>query len=222
LTLSALSLQELEFICKTDDGVRTGIGLWLVKDYDDFLDLLYDDIKLVVEQLERNPQEFRLETEDSTTQRIVDMLSMKGYSAHHNAASGGNVDLTVELKRKNWLWIAEAKKFGSVADLKSGYKQLSTRYKTGTSDGRVAYGAILAYLRRPDAAAKMEQWKKGLQSVQEASGSIIQVCNRRNNLGFFSQHKHRDLGIPLRVWHVCVQLHVDPQDKSGLSAKKYK
>jgi hypothetical protein len=193
-----------------------------VTTYDDFLNVLYDDLKLVIERLEENPQNYPNETEDATTQRISDILWGMQYTASHNLAAGGNVDLTVALTRLNFKWIAEAKKFGSITDMREGYLQLSTRYKPGMGSNGVMYGGMIGYLRRPDAARHMKSWRKALPSVPGADGSLLADCARRYALGFQSEHAHKDYGVPLRVWHTCVVLTFEPQDKSGRTAKRYR
>ena len=54
-----------------------------------------------------------------------------------------------------------------------------------------------------------------------AEKSVLADCARRYALGFQSEHTHTDFGVPLRVWHNCVVLTFQPQDKSGRTAKRY-
>jgi hypothetical protein len=223
VSVATLNLAEIEYLEANDDDFRGFLRRFLVKTYVDFVDGLYDDICHVLTQLETNihlyPED---EYEDATTQRIVDMLSVMGYTASHNKASGGSVDITVELTRRRWKWISEAKKFNSVADLREGYLQLATRYRPGLAGAQKAFGALFGYLRRPNAAQAVTAWKDELVTIPEASGSTLEPCTRRGPLAFYSEHQHAALGVPFRVWHVCVPLYFDPKDKSGRTAKKYK
>ena len=218
-----ISLSQLEYLATQDVAFQGAIRRWTVQTYGNFLDVLYDDLSLVIEQLETNCQQYPLdENEDATTQRIVDMLAVMGYSANHNAASGGNVDITVELTRKRWKWIAEAKRFNSTSDLRAGYLQLATRYRPGLPDKQKAHAGLLGYLRRPKASRALTNWQEALRKMPEASGSTFDLCTRRGPMAFYSEHEHEVMGVPFRVWHVCIALHFDPKDKSGLTAKKYK
>jgi len=192
-----------------------------VTTYDEFLSVLYDDIKLVIERLEENPQDFPDEPEDATTKRMADILWGMQYSASHNLAAGGNVDLTIAISRLNFKWIAEAKKFASVTDMREGYLQLSTRYRPGMGSDGAMYGGMIGYVRSSNAAAFMKRWRTSFLNVPGAENSIVTDCSRRYALGFQSEHTHQDFGVPLRVWHNCVVLTFQPQDKSGRTAKRY-
>lgn len=190
--------------------------------YEDFLDVLHDDLKLAIERVENNPQDFLDESEDATTKRIADMLWGMQYEASHNLQAGGNVDLTIEMPRRQFKWIAEAKKFSSVTGMKEGYLQLATRYRAGMGANGVMHGGLIGYLRRPNAVKHMKSWKTAFPALPVAADSTLSDCPRRHALGFISEHAHQDFGLPFRVWHVCVVMHFSPKDKSGLTAKKYK
>lgn len=217
----SLTASSLERLGDEDILIRHFLQRRLAATMEDFLEALHDDVVAIVSMLEENPHQYSDDTEDQTTQRLVDMLKCMGYTAHHNAQAGGNVDLTVEITRKNFRWIAEAKKFGDVGDLREGYLQLATRYKPGVAADGVAHGGLLAYLRRPDAKGKMEAWKAHFLTLPIAAASKTKSCKRRGKLGFISEHPHADYGIPLRVWHVCVMLNFEPKDASARSAKRY-
>lgn len=219
---SAFSLDLIAELAKHDVFMSNLLRRLTVTTYDEFLSVLYDDIKLVIERLEENPQDFPDEPEDATTKRIADILWGMQYTASHNLAAGGNVDLTVAIARLNFKWIAEAKKFGSATDMREGYLQLSTRYKPGMGSNGIMYGGMIGYLRRSDAAAQMRSWRKALLTVPGAETSVLADCARRYALGFQSEHTHKDFGVPLRVWHNCVVLTFEPQDKSGRTAKRYR
>ena len=190
--------------------------------YEDFLDVLHDDLKLVIERLENNPQDYPDESEDATTKRIADMLWGMQYEASHNLQAGGNVDLTIEMPRRQFKWIAEAKKFSSLTGMNEGYLQLATRYRPGMGSGGVMHGGLIGYLRRPNAVKHMNDWKVAFPALATVSESLLSDCPRRHSLGFISEHGHQDFGMPFRVWHVCVVMHFAPKDKSGRTAKRYK
>ncbi|SDO16232.1 hypothetical protein [Polaromonas sp. JS666] len=219
---ASFSLAAVEEAAKNDFYVANLLRRVTVSTYDEFLDVLYDDVKLVIERLEDNPQNYPDESEDATTQRIADILWGMQYDASHNTQAGGNVDLTVSNPRRQFKWIAEAKKFADIGDMREGYLQLATRYRPGMAPGGVMYGGLIGYLHRPNAAEHIRSWRDAFASLPVASGNVLADCARRYALGFNSEHNHQTFGIPLRVWHTCVVLHFAPEDRSGRTAKRYK
>jgi hypothetical protein len=216
-----LTLATIEAIGSQDVFIGNALRRLRASTYDDFVDVLYDDLRLAVERLEQNPQHYPDEHEDATTQRLLDILFGMSYSASHDAQSGGCVDITVELSRKGFRWIGEAKRFNSVGDMREGYLQLATRYTPGNGSLSATYGGLVGYLRRENSAKCMSSWMEHFKTDVNAEATISQ-CSRRGPLGFISEHEHSSLGIPFHIWHFCVSLHFDPQDKSGRTAKKYK
>lgn len=215
-----LTLATIEALGYQDVFIGNSLRRLRASTYDDFVDVLYDDLRLAVERLEQNPQHYPDEHEDATTQRLLDILFGMSYSASHDAQSGGCVDITVELPRKGFRWIGEAKRFNSVGDMREGYLQLATRYTPGNGSLSVTYGGLVGYLRRENSAKCMSSWKEHFITDVNAEATIS-PCTRRGLLGFISEHEHRSLGIPFRIWHFCVTLHFDPKDKSGRTAKRY-
>lgn len=222
MTSLNLTPARLEFLAEDDIVVKNFLKRRLASTYDEFRESLSDDLLSVISQLEENPQHYRTDTEDATTQRIIDMLKVMGYTAHHNRQSGGNVDITVEVTRRNFKWLGEAKKFESVGDLREGYLQLATRYRTGMDANGVLHGGLIGYLRRPDAVGCIKDWRKHFASQDFAVKAKFDECSRRGPLGFFSEHAHKDYGLPLRVWHFCAVLHFKPEDLSGRQAATYR
>lgn len=208
-------------LAEFDDCTNRFIKRQLVASHAEFVECVQHDLDDALKRLENNPQHHARETEDETTQHIVDIMEAIGYVASHNKQAGGNVDITIENKRRGYVWIAEAKKFDDVGDLREGYLQLATRYTPQMGPDGKLHGGLLAYLRRPDASTHMNSWKEHLLAQPVAVGATVEDCKIRLALGFLSEHKHASVGIPIRVWHVCVLLHFKPEDKSGRTAKKY-
>lgn len=215
-----VSLAEIEILGKHDPMIRNFLRRLRVETYDEFLEVLYDDIKIAVERLETTPQLYLDEGEDATTQRLLDILHGMAYGASHNMQLGGNVDITIDLFRKGFRWIGEAKRFNDVGDMREGYLQLATRYTPGSGSIERVHGGLIGYLRRPDAASCMKGWRAHY-SVQVETASALSDCPRRGPLAFVSEHTHQGLGLPFRIWHLCISLHFDPQDVSGRTAQRY-
>lgn len=217
---TGLTIEAMTVLGYHDPMIRNFLRRLEAQTYDEFLDVLYDDIKIAIERLEQSPQLYVDESEDATTQRLLDTLYGMSYGTHHNLQLGGNVDITVELFRKGFRWIGEAKKFNSVGDMREGYLQLATRYKPGGGSITTLYGGLIGYLRRPNAVSSVEAWKTHY-SDDVAMGSTLSACPRRGALAFISEHAHASIGLPFRVWHLCICLHFEPQDASGRTAKRY-
>lgn len=215
-----LSAEYLDALAQTDSSFRNMLRRELISTYSDFLEVLYDDLTLIIERLEENPQHFLDESEDATSQRLLDIAFGYGYLAEH-LQKGGNVDFVIARPRMNFRWIGEAKRFGNVGDLRQGYLQLSTRYRPQMASDGVMHGGLIGYLRRPNAAACMAAWEAAFATLQEAPENVRTRCTRRGALAFISEHKHQDFGTPLRIWHTCIVLGAAPKDRSGQKAKKY-
>jgi hypothetical protein len=221
MTGTNLTIENLEFLGDHDPMIKNFLRRVRVKTYDEFLDVLYDDIKIAIERMEQSPQLYMDEGEDATTQRFLDVLYGMTYSTHHNLQLGGNVDITVDLARKGFRWIGEAKKFDDVGDMREGYLQLATRYKPGGGSLTTVHGGLIGYLRRPDAVGCMKGWQAHYTAEVVAS-SALSDCGRRGALAFISEHAHTSIGLPFRVWHVCICLHFKPEDASGRTAKRHR
>jgi hypothetical protein len=221
MSKNKLTLAKIETLASNDVFIANLLRRIATQTYEEFLDVLYDDLMLAVHRLEQNPQHYREEHEDATTQRLLDILFGMSYTASHDMQSGGNVDVTIEFTQKRMRWIGEAKRFNSVSDMRAGYLQLATRYTPGAGAVDSAYGGLIGYLRRKNAAGCMDTWKSHFATEVETDAKF-EPCSRRGSLGFISETSHQALGIPFKVWHLCVVLYFQPQDKSGLAAEKYK
>ncbi|OYQ39932.1 hypothetical protein CHU94_11365 [Rhodoferax sp. TH121] len=219
---NSLTIEKLEALATQDVFLANMLRRLTVKTYSDFVEVLYDDLKLATERLEQNPQLHLEDEEDATTEKLLLILFGFQYQASHDAQSGGAVDITVELPKRGFKWIGEAKRFKSVADMREGYLQLSTRYSPGSGSLNLVHGGLIGYLRRSRAAKHVADWKEHFKEQFDSEGTTYSDCNRRGPWGFITEQEHESLGVPFRVWHFCISLHFAPKDKSARSAKKYK
>lgn len=216
---SGFSLANIETYAQVDPMVKGFLDRYKVRNFSEFLESLYNDICDAVVHIEKTPQFFETESEDATTMRLIGILYGKGYQCDQKN-SGGNVDIVVENIRLGYKWIGEAKKFESVAKLREGYLQLSTRYVAGKDLSGTSYGGLIAYLRRPNAVALMASWHNHFLTL-DMPDLVTRPCSRFGPFAFNSQHLHLASGLPFKVWHVCVQLYHAPEDKSARQSKKY-
>ena len=214
---STSSYDAIKLLAASDPTVAGFFNRLWANNYTDFLKALYDDIGQGVLEIVKQKHLIVNEGEDGTTARLQLFLKGMGYSCSF-AMAGGNVD--IEVKRNSFSWIGEAKRYTQVSAVHQGFLQLSTRYAPPIDGSGVAYGGLLAYLRHPDAKGKMSDWKDALQaSFPDPADCTFSDCTRFGPLGFYSEHVHESYGTPFRVWHVCVPLHHDPKDKSGMATK---
>lgn len=208
----ALRLQAL-------DAMLAGyVAKLTVSSYEDFVNGLYDQIQRCIGSLENHKHIIENESEDATTTRIIMFLEGAGFKARQQTAAG-NVDIYIENLEHGYKWIGEAKKYDSVTSIAEGFKQLTTRYSVGADKSGKGYGALIGYLRRPDSKSLIEDWKKTIEALPEATNVQFSDCTRMAPFAFISEHDHQSTGYPYQTWHICVQLHVDPKDKSGVKSK---
>lgn len=201
-----------------DDMLAGYLAALKVTTYEGFVKNLYDHIQRSISTLESHKHIIEDESEDATTTRIIMFLEGAGFKARQQSASG-NVDIYVENLEHGYKWVGEAKKYESVTSVAEGFKQLTTRYSLGTDKSGRGYGALIAYLRRPNSKHHIDEWKKTIGSLPEATNIQFSDCVRMAPFAFISEHEHQTTGFPYETWHICVQLHVDPKDTSGINSK---
>lgn len=212
--LTLKELQEFEKISPLLAGFPSRI---LAEDYNDFIDILYNDIDKTIYQIEENPELRQNDKEDRLTIDIKNQLCCMGYDASHDSKIGGHTDLSV--RKNSFLWIGEAKIFhGGYDHIWEGFLQLSTRYSTGDSNQQD--GGIFIYIRHSDANSILEKWKEKLvEKEQELPNYTYKPCKKRT-ISFFTTHTHEGSGRNYTIRHMPVMLYFQPQDKSGRKTSK--
>lgn len=147
-------------------------------------------------------------SEDEITVQICEMLEMAGFQAAHDTEIGGHCDIVVK-GNNHFLWLAEAKKHDTYDWLDKGFKQLSTRYSTGTMGQD--HGEVLIYCYTKDAKTMLVKWREELQA---RNANLITIDSSTGNaLVFHSTHKHASSGLDFHVRHKAIALYWDPKDK---------
>lgn len=201
-----------------DDMLAGYLASLKVTSYEGFVENLYNHIHRSISSLENFKHFIEHESEDATTARIIMYLEGAGFKARQQSA-GGNVDIYVDNLEQGYKWVGEAKKYDSVTSIAEGFKQLTTRYSFGTDKSGRGHGALIGYLRRPNSKHHIDEWKKTIQNLPEATKVQFSDCTRRAPFAFISEHEHQTSGYAYETWHICVQLHVDPKDSSGVNSK---
>ncbi len=215
-TLGEYSLNDIAAIGQHIPGVGNWPRRLLANSYEDFVQVLYDDIDSIVAELQLNPELVADDGEDRLSVELKRTLKHMGYIATHDEKIGGHSDIVVKNSR-NFLWIGEAKVHSSYDYLYQGFQQLTTRYSTG--DKNQDRGGMLIYIRTMDAAGVIAQWREHLRSKELIDYSEAD-CAARAAFTFFTTHKHDRSGEPFHVRHVGIILGFDPKDRRKRRAKK--
>jgi hypothetical protein len=194
--------------------------------YSDFIDVLYDKLKVIFSKLENSRDKHFSHDEDSITGVIAGRLEEAGYIATEQTKKNGAVDLTVQLG--NHKWIAEAKIAYSNSKILEGLLQLLTRYVT-----RDNHAGLLIYIKKPNSERVFNDWKSYLEGCDglkayigkknsEVRGDLECVLGNVgfsdiDNLSFNSKH-HLVSGTSINVQHFCADLYFNPGDISGNNA----
>ncbi|MEL6392713.1 MAG: hypothetical protein AAFR97_08155 [Bacteroidota bacterium] len=144
-------------------------------------------------------------SEDEITISIVDMIRFSGIDIAHDRKIGGHCDITI-LSSDDFLWIAEAKIHSSYNWLDKGFKQLATRYSTG-SPGQ-DHGEVLIYCKVKDAKSVLETWRDELTTRH--SDVVIVEDNIESQLRFRTTHVHERSGLTFYIRHRIVSVFFDP------------
>lgn len=178
-----------------------------VQTYDEFLELLYKQIDLSIDELQSNAELLRKDGEDRLTVSIKSILKAKGFDVTHDEKHRGHCDLLVKLN--SFRWIGEAKIHHDYDYLLKGFNQLCTRYSTG--DTNQNSGGMIIYIKGKDAKTVMDSWNKRI--VEEKFTEFSSKPCPKRELNFLSSHLHGTSGLSFNVRHMPVLLHFDPQDK---------
>jgi hypothetical protein len=176
-------------------------------DYEAFASAVEDAVEWAAGEMQRNPQAKQNLNEDQLTLEIITSLRAMSFNASHDTMIGGHGDIIVEGKN-SYLWIGEAKIYGTYGWLLAGFDQLSTRYSTG-SNGETR-GGLIIYIKAPSINKIMSEWRVKLKA--DRSCVNIDDCTK-NPLAFFSRHPHQRTGLDFRIRHIPVALHYAPAPK---------
>lgn len=141
-------------------------------------------------------------SEDALSVQIIEQLKGFNIQATHDTQTGGHCDIHV-VGRDHFLWIGEAKVHKSYSWLVSGFKQLSTRYATGSYGQN--RGEIIIYCRNQYAAATLSTWKTQLAELYSDVEIYEDLISTR--LWFRSKHKCVNSGIDFYTRHRILNLY---------------
>lgn len=214
----SMTWAELDTRMRSVPGGKNFVARMRARSFDEFIHVLHQDIDEVIKSMESNPQRHAKEDEDGLTYFIATMLKQRQYRARQGEVRGGSVDLTVEGHQDDFVWTSEAKIYHSLPGVQQGFLQLHTRYSP--ADLLHDKAGLLIYIKRPDAAALVNAWREEVHRLDFEDIKTM-ACPLRPILSFVSTHKSPRSGLHATTRHMSVSVYQDPQDKSGLTAKKH-
>ncbi len=179
--------------------------------YDEFVNVLYEDIDECIKAMEDEASLRAEDGEDRLTSDIINWLKARTYNAAHDEYVNGHSDIVVR-HPSGYLWLGEAKVHGGYDHLVQGFQQLCTRYSRGTPNADK--GGLVLYVRNVDCASVVAAWLTRLQQMQ-LPDFWTEGCPTRKELGFYSSHTHESSGRAYKVRHMAIVLHCDPKDKKS-------
>lgn len=203
------------------------------KDYQDFLDMLYNDIDFTIKILGKSKNVYyqgmkdnSKNGEDLINTTICSMLESRGWTARHDTSVNGHADIVVEVLGEPYQWIGEGKIYGTGRTnsyIYKGLKQLLYRYSTGLDDENS--GGILMYVNSTgkNQADILNDWKnflhnKNNETVNDDNEEMpySPVISDRNcskqSLAFFTTHKHPSTGLNYDIRHMIIDFRYEPKD----------
>lgn len=214
--LKGFTLEDLEKLSGYIPELANFPRRLLATTYQDFVDVLYEDLESIIAEMQLNPELMKDDGEDRISLELKRTLNVLGYKATHDEKIGGHSDIAVR-HRRNFLWIGEAKIHSGYDYLFQGFQQLCTRYSTG--DEGQDCGGLLIYIKTNNAADVIKNWRadlqgRGLQDYSDYDNAT------RSTFVFNSIHKHDRSGTPFNVRHIGVILGFEPKDKDVRQKKK--
>lgn len=206
-----------------------------VASYEDFLDLLYDDIDYIIGQFSKTKNIYyqAMVTDNSKNGEnlinadICDRLDMAGWDAIHDPNVNGHCDIVVTLPNTHYLWLGEGKVRKDKEYHYKGLKQLLHRYSTG-QDEQTA-GGLLIYITKTNIDQKeiTEAWENDIQDFDNQQLEIENIDKDeipiskatsfmscpKSSFAFYTNHKHPLSGLEYCVRHRTIDFRHQPKDQ---------
>lgn len=202
-----------------------------VKNYEEFLDTLYDDLEFIITDLNKSKDKYYQGMQDNSKQgenlvntTICSMLNCRGWDANHDAHINGNADIVVTIPYTDYQWLGEAKinsNQTTYPDAYQGFKQLLYRYSTGLDDQNS--GGLILYITKTQKNQSdiLQDWKSivekkievaDVDELRYAPALKIESCPK-SSLVFYSYHTHSSSGLEYTVRHMIIDFRHQPKDR---------
>lgn len=199
------------------------------ENYEQFLDMLYDDLDFIIKKFSKSKDKYYQGMKDNSKNGedlintiICDMLEMRGWTARHDTSVNGHADIVVELLGEDYQWLGEGKLNNSNSHIYHGLKQLLYRYSTGLDDESA--GGVLIYInQKPKSQLDiLTNWKNYLLNKDETlpedseempySPVISDKPCCKQSLAFYTTHKHPSSGLNYNIRHMVIDFRHQPKD----------
>lgn len=179
------------------------------KNYEDFVDVLNEDLEQLIGLIESDARDFMKTGEDFMNREIVRLLRARCYIASHDHDEGGHVDVRVQSRDGKYSWLAEAKLDNGPAYLEKGIHQLTERYVKGTPGHNS--GAFIIYFMKDRCSERFKEWREHLESASAGFEELtFDDCPNRIGLSFYTEMILPRLGFgapKYRIRHLAVSVH---------------
>lgn len=181
-------------------------------DYELYIKQLYKDLGICIFDLEAKAHYVHSHAEDELSLIIETQLTGMGYKASHDTHHNGHVDIYV--KYSKFLWLGEAKIYGTPSKIFDGFLQLTRRYSNSSQDNY--HGGLLIYVQdtKYQSIKILDNWKDHVCEPSRKSEHSYEItCEDREgrNLYFNSSMPHHKSGLPYLIRHLIVDVRHDPQ-----------
>ncbi len=209
--MADFSLDDLDI---TDSHVLKMIKRRKPKNYESFVETLYEDIDSIISDISdarkyirqkyQNLDSAHLKIfEDDMNIQIVNGLKQLSYSACHDKYRNGHVDIHVEIDGKPYKWLGESKIWTGLSWIHHGFKQLIDDYSTGEENECCGGIIIYAVDTLLSTNTMLESWASFLfeQSNNEDDSNFKDFISwsnypSTNRNSFFSSQIHPHSGLP--------------------------
>jgi hypothetical protein len=180
------------------------------KNYDEFIDALYEDLDKITGMLESDAKDFIDQNEDQITRNIVRLLKAKNYYASHDHDQGGHVDIHVRSGDQKYSWLCEAKIDRGPAYLQQGLNQLISRYSCPTPGNN--HGSLAIYIKQDRAAERVDNWRSCVETSGNLENLVVKDCPRKPGFAFVSEFSHIRTGLSTQapqyiIRHIGITLY---------------
>jgi hypothetical protein len=208
MSLADITVAQLKLLGNLDGKTARFAKRLLVTSYEEFVQVLYEDLDACLRYIVQTRNHRLKEGEDRTTVDIIGQLISSNYDAKHDEMHGGHCDIVVS-HPAGYVWIAECKIHRDYDHLRQGFDQLCTRYLSGIPGSD--HGSLIVFVRNENTSAVMMEWVSRLQTYGYEN-LACGPCKVWQDLGMISTHTPcLGAGRRITVRHTALPLHFAPE-----------
>lgn len=217
--MEGMNEKELNAILYAYPDIKRDIQRVSVKKYDQFIELLHEDINDCIEDLQSSKVDYQDEFpkdktgEDRISRRVIKFMRDRKYRADAKFING-NADIVIEHKIEKFVWIGEAK-LVSGKDAKyiwKGFDQLTTRYDDGASKEKVN-GGVFVYVFGGGLKQVMDDFRAFTKEKQDPVKFKKYLDCKITPGGFYAVHEHQVSGLDYTTRFIPITFYFKPKDR---------